>query len=240
MCLCDLALYKDYIEETHMIKMKKFLEQHSKIACFLAVVYRILYGTRKKIKGTGNKVSLRACFLKKCCIEIVGNNNQIQIDERCVFEKCHIYICGNHNRIVIGKECKCTQLEIWIEDDKNKVFFGNNTRVTGKTHLAVTEGRTLQIGKRCLLASDITIRTGDSHSIINESGKRCNQAADVTIGDHVWIGENVFILKGTTIGQDTVVGTGSVVTKSLPQKVVAAGNPASVRKEHTTWDSERI
>ena len=41
-----------------------------------------------------------------------------------------------------------------------------------------------------------------------------------------WIGANATILRGVEIGENSVVGAGSVVTKSVPPRVVAAGNPA--------------
>ncbi len=43
-----------------------------------------------------------------------------------------------------------------------------------------------------------------------------------------WVGANVIILPGVTIGENAVVGAGSVVTKSIPDKVVAVGNPARI------------
>ena len=52
----------------------------------------------------------------------------------------------------------------------------------------------------------------------------------VIIKDFVWLGANVTILPGVTIGEGVIVGAGSVVTKSIPDYAVAAGNPASVIK----------
>ena len=52
--------------------------------------------------------------------------------------------------------------------------------------------------------------------------------APVTIGDNVWIGGSVTILPGVTIGSNTTIGAGSVVTKDIPDNVVAAGNPCRV------------
>jgi acetyltransferase-like isoleucine patch superfamily enzyme len=45
-----------------------------------------------------------------------------------------------------------------------------------------------------------------------------------------WIGANVILLPGVIIGENTVVGAGSIVTKSIPANVVAAGNPAIIIK----------
>lgn len=45
-----------------------------------------------------------------------------------------------------------------------------------------------------------------------------------------WIGANAIILPGVTIGENSVVGAGSVVTKSIPDRVVAVGSPARIIK----------
>jgi len=45
-----------------------------------------------------------------------------------------------------------------------------------------------------------------------------------------WIGANVTILPGVVVGENAVIGAGSVVTKSIPNRVVAVGNPAKVVK----------
>ncbi len=47
----------------------------------------------------------------------------------------------------------------------------------------------------------------------------------MVIGCRVFIGTNFIVLKGVTIGDNTVIDAGSVVTKSIPCNVVAAGNP---------------
>lgn len=53
----------------------------------------------------------------------------------------------------------------------------------------------------------------------------------ISIGNNVWIGGGAIILPGVTIGDGTTIGAGSVVTKSIPSKVVAAGNPCRIIKE---------
>ena len=54
--------------------------------------------------------------------------------------------------------------------------------------------------------------------------------APVVLEQNVWLGEGVRVLKGVTIGENTVVGAGSVVSRSLPANVIAAGNPARMIK----------
>jgi acetyltransferase-like isoleucine patch superfamily enzyme len=57
-----------------------------------------------------------------------------------------------------------------------------------------------------------------------------SESRGVLIKKGSWIGANAIILPGVTIGENTVIGAGSVVTKSIPSKVVAAGNPARIIK----------
>lgn len=54
---------------------------------------------------------------------------------------------------------------------------------------------------------------------------------NVIIKTGSWIGANVIILPGVTIGKNSVVGAGSIVTKTIPDNVVAVGNPTKIIKE---------
>lgn len=122
------------------------------------------------------------------------------------------------------------------------ILVGNDTEFAGKIHIACTEASKCVIGRDCLFSSEIVIRSGDSHSIFDESGIRINPAKDVIIGDHVWIGYRVLVTKGAMIQNDCVVGTGSVVTRKTEKgsNVVLAGVPAKHVKEHIDWYYERV
>ncbi|MBE8955352.1 MAG: sugar O-acetyltransferase, partial [Quinella sp. 2Q5] len=52
----------------------------------------------------------------------------------------------------------------------------------------------------------------------------------IVIGDDVWIGGDVTILPGVKIGSGCVIGAKSLVTKDIPDNVLALGNPAQVVK----------
>lgn len=47
----------------------------------------------------------------------------------------------------------------------------------------------------------------------------------------VWIGGGVIICAGVRVGAQSAVGAGSVVTKDIPEDVVAAGNPCRVLRK---------
>lgn len=64
---------------------------------------------------------------------------------------------------------------------------------------------------------------------LREKGLQYN--APVHIGKNCWLGAGVIVLPGVTIGDNTVIGAGSVVTKNIPSKVVAVGNPCKVLRE---------
>lgn len=55
--------------------------------------------------------------------------------------------------------------------------------------------------------------------------------APVVIEKHVWVAINVTVLPGVTIGEGSIIASGSVVTKSIPPFVFAAGIPAEVKKD---------
>ena len=52
----------------------------------------------------------------------------------------------------------------------------------------------------------------------------------IIIGRNVWVGGHCVILAGVTIGDNSVIGAGSVVTKDVPENVIAYGNPCRVIK----------
>ncbi len=61
---------------------------------------------------------------------------------------------------------------------------------------------------------------------------------DITIGDNVWIGGNVLVCPGVKIGNNVVIGGGSVVTKDIPDNMLAYGNPCRVVREITEADRD--
>lgn len=96
--------------------------------------------------------------------------------------------------------------------------------------------KTIRIGSRTMIAPNCVIMDSDFHCAWPPQDRRvfdsADNDADVLIGRDVWIGVNCTILKGVTIGDNSVIAAGSVVAKSIPANVLAAGNPAVVRKSY--------
>jgi maltose O-acetyltransferase len=94
----------------------------------------------------------------------------------------------------------------------------------------VTIGCNVKFGPRvCVYTAGHPIDAGVRRSLL-EFGK------PVAIGDDVWVGGNAVINPGVTIGSNAVIGSGSVVTKDIPDGVVAAGNPCRVLRQITDED----
>lgn len=95
------------------------------------------------------------------------------------------------------------------------------------------------IGDNCMLAPNVAIYTAGHPVYPDVRNTQYEYGIEVTIGDNVWVGGNTVICPGVHIGSNTVIGAGSVVTKDIPDWVVAAGNPCQVVRK-ITEDDKRI
>lgn len=197
---------------------------------------------KKRISGKGNKIIYAHSILSTVTFDIKGDDNLIHICDRSILNGVRFYIRGNRHQIYIGSGCRFHRGgSLWFEDDDGCLQIGAGTTFED-VHLAVTEpGSKIIIGKDCMFANDIDIRTGDSHSIIERTtGLRINVAGNINIGNHVWVAAHSIILKGVSIADDCVVGTGAVVVKSIEEPgVIIAGNPATIIKRNITWSRRR-
>lgn len=109
-----------------------------------------------------------------------------------------------------------------LELGKNS-YINSDCKVRCKTSIS--------IGNDCAISHDFTVMDADHHAI-----NGLKKEGPVIIGDHVWIGTRVTILKGVTIGKGSVIAAGSVVTKSIPERCMAAGVPAVIIKQDVEWN----
>jgi acetyltransferase-like isoleucine patch superfamily enzyme len=92
----------------------------------------------------------------------------------------------------------------------------------------------VKIGSYCHLGHYTFLMDNDQHGLLRRM--ELPQSDPVIIEDHVWIGSKAVILAGVRIGARAVIGAGSIVTKDIPPRCVAAGNPARVLRHLTELD----
>jgi len=130
---------------------------------------------------------------------------------------------------------------VWIEnpffcDYGENIFIGKNTFVN--TNCMFLDNNKITIGENGLIGPYVQIYTAShplkaSERIIHEgtTSRYLTNAKPVSIGDQIWIGGNSIIFPGVTIGNNVTIGAGSVVTKDIPDDVLAIGNPCQVMKQ---------
>lgn len=194
-------------------------------------------------------------------VKIFGDRESNEI---CIHPDCHqggrisITIVGSGNRVTIGKPKIPARTSFSIKlagggsvdiGDNHliggarifnikggSVAIGEDVTVRNNLRLLSHEKSNISVGDECLFASDVWCATSDMHSILDlETMERINTARDIVIARHVWVGIGTRILKGAKIGEDTIIGAGSVVRGTLPENVIASGNPAQVQKTGVTW-----
>ncbi|WP_271394125.1 sugar O-acetyltransferase [Aequorivita sinensis] len=130
---------------------------------------------------------------------------------------------------------------VWIEppffcDYGENISIGENTFVN--TNCIFLDNNKITIGKNGLIAPYVQIYTAShplkaSDRIIGKGNEAryLTSSKPVTIGANVWIGGNCVIFPGVIIGNNVTIGAGSVVTKNIPDNVLAYGNPCEVKKK---------
>lgn len=179
-------------------------------------------------------------FVKKINLEIDSN---IIIDKTArIFPETMINSL-NLGEIIIGKR-SCIRGSLEIQRKNGKIQVGDNVYIGDGTRIWAAD--CIEIGNNVLIAHNCNIFDNDTHPIdyterredadcIIWKGERRDfvslKAQKIEIKDDVWIGANCSVMKGVSIGKRTIVAANSVVTKSFPDDVVVAGNPAKIVKK---------
>jgi len=116
----------------------------------------------------------------------------------------------------------------------SKISIGDRVVIRPGSMLFASPGEN---GAGITIQDDVLIGSGvhfytSNHSFKNTKISIIEQGHDISkeviLEKGCWIGANAIILPGVKIGQNSVIGAGSIVTKSIPAGVVAAGNPARI------------
>lgn len=110
--------------------------------------------------------------------------------------------------------------------------------------LTILDVNKVYIGNNVMFGPHVSIYTA-GHPIDKEvRNLQLEFGKPIYIEDNVWIGGNVVINPGVHIGNGAIIGSGSVVTKDIPQDVIAAGNPCRViraitKEDRTYWMAQK-
>ncbi len=140
----------------------------------------------------------------------LGNNVKI-------YDFVNIYDCEIGNNTKIGT---------FVEIQKG-VKIGNNCKIS--SHTFICEGVTIEsevfIGHNVSFINDKYPRAAKNSCLLTEEDWTLEKTI---VKKGVSIGTSVTILSGITIGKNSIIGAGSVVTRDIPNNVIAFGNPAKV------------
>lgn len=135
----------------------------------------------------------------------------------------------------IGKDC-------YIEPPLHANWAGKHVHfgdgVYANFGLTCVDDTHIYVGSHTMLGPNVVLATA-GHPILPElrvHGIQYNMP--VHIGENCWLGAGVIVMPGVTIGKNSVIGAGSIVTKDIPENVIAVGNPCKVLREINEHDRE--
>ncbi|MDD9966572.1 MAG: acyltransferase [Myxococcales bacterium] len=121
---------------------------------------------------------------------------------------------------------KPVEVAVWSSGNRpGQIRIGDFTMIN--PGLRMNAACAIELGKNTLLAPNVYITDADWHGVYDRAYS-LGGVSPVTLEDNVWVGESAIICKGVHIGRNSVVGAGAVVTHSVPDNAIVAGNPARV------------
>lgn len=87
----------------------------------------------------------------------------------------------------------------------------------------------IEMGDLVRVANDVKFFThGGVYSQHRKYNKSMEHFGKIKIGNYSYIGDSCLVMGGVTIGDDVIVAAGTVVSKSVPDGVMVAGNPMRI------------
>jgi len=143
------------------------------------------------------------------------------------------YVYNGNSRNILRELLPNTHRHLYIEppfhcDYGYNIHSGEN--VYFNVNCVVLDTMKITIGNNVFFGPNVHIYAA-THPLNAIERRKTEYSKPVTIGNDCWIGGNAVICPGVTIGNGVTIGAGSVVTKDIPDDVLAAGNPARIIRE---------
>lgn len=166
-----------------------------------------------------NKELIKERFIAKKICKKYNDTNPIKIKKREKLIKKLFGKTGNNFFI---------EQNFWCDYGYN-ISIGENFYMNH--NCIILDCAKVQFGDNVFIAPNCSFYTAGHPIDVETRNKGLEYAKPIKIGNNVWIGGNVVVLPGVTIGDNVTIGAGSVVTKNIPDNVVAYGNPCRVIRE---------
>ena len=128
---------------------------------------------------------------------------------------------------ILGKTGKNVRIESNFYCDYGyNIFVGDNFYMNH--NCVILDAGKVEFGDNVFIGPNCGFYTAGHPIEIDLRNKGLEYVKPIKVGNNVWFGGNVVVLPGVTIGDNVVIGAGSIVTKDIPSKVVAYGNPCKV------------
>jgi maltose O-acetyltransferase len=140
------------------------------------------------------------------------------------------YLMNGNARAILRQLLPNSNKKIYIEppfhcDYGYNIHSGEN--VYFNVNCVVLDTMKVTIGDNVFFGPSVQIYTA-THPLDSIERRTVEFSKPVSIGNDCWIGGNSVICPGVTIGNGVTIGAGSVVTKDIPDNLLAVGNPAKV------------
>lgn len=98
-------------------------------------------------------------------------------------------------------------------------------------------GDNVFIDSNCFIGPNCGMYTANHPLIAKERNMGLEMTESIVIEENVWIGADITILPGVKIGKNSVISAKSLVTKDIPENVIAMGHPCKVICEIKKFDT---
>lgn len=218
--------------QNYYLILKDTFKYRKKISIVKSIYYSFKFGGRFLI---GKKSEI---LLLPNAQVIINNNGclKVGVDYGLLTGAC-LHIHHNGKLVVNGNASFMKDSSISVM--ANAILeIGNGSYINEQARVNVR--KRLHIGDKTFIAWRCNIVDSDVHyhgELDLDPSKLSDEhiTQEVHIGNQVWIGGNCTILKGVKIGDGSVIGAGSVLTKDIPPKSLAVGNPCRVIKKNYYW-----